>query len=90
MEVCLGGSELQGCPPEFARLLKLILWSDFRWGITYLLTSRVSPLFGRVAGFRLPSLARGSGGFPRRVRALVSLRVIVSLQAGSQPRSRGC
>ena len=55
MEVCLGGSELQGCPPEFARLLKLILWSDFRWGITYLLTSRVSPLFGRVArfGFRV-------------------------------------
>jgi len=55
VEVCLGGSELQGCPPEFARLLKLILWSDFRWGITYLLTSRVSPLFGRVArfGFRV-------------------------------------
>jgi hypothetical protein len=45
VEVCLGGSELQGCPPEFARLQKLILWSDFRWGITYLLTSRVSPLF---------------------------------------------
>jgi hypothetical protein len=55
VEVCLGGSELQGCPPEFARLQKLILWSDFRWGITYLLTSRVSPLFGRVAriGFRV-------------------------------------
>ena len=24
VEVCLGGSELQGCPPEFAKLQKLI------------------------------------------------------------------
>ena len=63
MEVCLGGSELQGCPPEFARLLKLILWSDFRWGITYLLTSRVSPLFWTGRWIRLPSLARGSDCF---------------------------
>jgi hypothetical protein len=30
VEVCLGGSELQGCPPEFAKLQKLIFWSDFR------------------------------------------------------------
>jgi hypothetical protein len=67
VEVCLGGSELQCCPPELARLLKLILWSDFSWGITYLLTSRVSPLFldgsldsasesgPRVKRFLLPS-----------------------------------
>jgi len=90
VEVCLGGSELQGCPPEFARLQKLILWSDFRWGITYLLTSRVSPLF--LDG----SLDSASESGPRvrrflcRVWAVVSLRVIVSLRAGSRPRSRGC
>jgi hypothetical protein len=90
VEVCLGGSELQGCPPEFARLLKLILWSDFRWGITYLLTSRVSPLFldrsldsASESGPRVRLL-------PLPIRAVMSLRVIVSLRAGSRPRSRGC
>jgi len=91
VEVCLGGSELQGCPPEFARVLKLILWSDFRWGITYLLTSRVSPLFldGSLEfGFRVwpegqaVSFAESGPWLP--------LRVIVSLRAGSRPRSRGC
>jgi hypothetical protein len=28
VEVCLGGSVLQCCPPEFARLQELIFWPE--------------------------------------------------------------
>jgi hypothetical protein len=100
VEVCLGGSELQGCPPEFARLQKLILCSDFRWGITYLLTSRVSPLFGRVArvGFRvwpegqtfpLPSLGHGVPSCDRVAASRVSAPVAWVLTSPRHPLGSG-
>jgi len=101
VEVCLGGSELQGCPPEFARLLKLILWSDFRWGITYLLTSRVSPLFldgsldsasgsgPRVRRFPLPSLGRGVPSRDRVAASRVSAPVAWVLTSPRHPLGSG-